>query len=237
MKRLRWHYAWIIVIVTLGTLLIAAGVRTAPTVFIKPLEAEFGWDRASISFAVAVSLFAYGFGGPLGGSLVDRSVDAKRATGVALLNQHSRMFCENLCRALDGAAAHDGQQRVWLDRLADDFAHAYLPGNDLVGLGVHQEHDRRYAARAQAGAHAHQEGLAVRFGIAKVADHQIDARRGLQDVDGFGRRGGRTHVIAILDKVLAHLRGGLRIIADDKDALLRHRRWRVDGLRFLQAVK
>ena len=70
--RLRWHYAWMIVVVTFAVLLVAAGVRTAPTVIIKPLEAEFGWDRGSISFAVAISLFAYGFGGPVGGSLVDR---------------------------------------------------------------------------------------------------------------------------------------------------------------------
>src|SRR5205085_7522675 len=53
-------------------LLVAAGVRTAPAVFIKPFEAEFGWNRASISLAVAVSLLMYGLGGPLGGTLVDR---------------------------------------------------------------------------------------------------------------------------------------------------------------------
>lgn len=68
----RLHYAWVIVTVTFVVLLVAAGVRTAPTVIIKPLEAEFGWDRGSISFAVAISLFAYGLGGPVGGSLVDR---------------------------------------------------------------------------------------------------------------------------------------------------------------------
>jgi len=39
---------------------------------IKPLETEFGWDRGSISFAVAISLFAFGFGAPLGGSLINR---------------------------------------------------------------------------------------------------------------------------------------------------------------------
>src|SRR5688572_25556861 len=68
----RWHYGWIVVAVTFITLLFASGVRTIPSVIIKPLEAEFGWDRTSISFAVAISLFAYGFGGPIGGSLVDR---------------------------------------------------------------------------------------------------------------------------------------------------------------------
>lgn len=68
----RFHYAWIILVVTFFTLLFAAGVRTIPGVIIKPLEAEFGWDRGSISFAVAVSLFAYGLGGPVSGTLVDR---------------------------------------------------------------------------------------------------------------------------------------------------------------------
>ncbi len=71
-KRLPIHYGWIIVGVTFFTLLFAAGVRTIPSVIIKPLEAEFGWDRTTVSFAVALSLFAYGFGGPIAGSLVDR---------------------------------------------------------------------------------------------------------------------------------------------------------------------
>ncbi|MCC7448742.1 MAG: MFS transporter [Anaerolineae bacterium] len=68
----RWHYAWVVSAITFTVLLISAGVRTAPGVIIKPLEAEFHWDRASISFAVAVSLFAFGFGAPMAGSLIDR---------------------------------------------------------------------------------------------------------------------------------------------------------------------
>ena len=39
---------------------------------IKPLEAEFGWDRASISLAIAVSILAFGLGAPLSGGLIDR---------------------------------------------------------------------------------------------------------------------------------------------------------------------
>lgn len=70
MKKL--YYGWIVAVVTFFTLMISSGIRNAPGVIIKPLEGEFGWDRASISFAVAVSLFAYGFGAPLGGTLIDR---------------------------------------------------------------------------------------------------------------------------------------------------------------------
>ncbi|MEZ4667946.1 MAG: MFS transporter [Anaerolineae bacterium] len=72
MLRTRFHYAFVVVVVTFCALLISAGVRTAPSVIIRPLEAEFAWSRASISLAVAVSLFAFGFGAPLGGSLIDR---------------------------------------------------------------------------------------------------------------------------------------------------------------------
>lgn len=52
---------------------------------IKPMEAEFGWDRASISFAIAVSLFVFGFGGALGGTLVDRFGPRRVMTGGLLI--------------------------------------------------------------------------------------------------------------------------------------------------------
>jgi MFS family permease len=66
------HYAWVIVAITFLVLLAAAGVRAAPGVLIKPLEAAFGWDRASISLAVALSFIAFGLGAPISGGLVDR---------------------------------------------------------------------------------------------------------------------------------------------------------------------
>lgn len=68
----RFHYAWVVVAVTFLSLLTAQAVRATPGLIILPLETEFGWDRASISLAVAVSLIAFGLGGPLGGGLVDR---------------------------------------------------------------------------------------------------------------------------------------------------------------------
>jgi MFS family permease len=68
----RLPYAFVIVAVTFVVLLAAAGVRAAPGVLIKPLEAEFGWDRASISLAIAVSILAFGLGAPLSGGLIDR---------------------------------------------------------------------------------------------------------------------------------------------------------------------
>jgi sugar phosphate permease len=68
----RIHYAWVVAALTFIALLVAASVRAAPGIFIKPFEAEFGWDRASISLAVSISLITFGLGGPVGGTLVDR---------------------------------------------------------------------------------------------------------------------------------------------------------------------
>ena len=55
-----WHYAWIVVAVTFVTLLISGGVQAALGVLIRPLEAEFGWGRASISLAIGVGFLVYG---------------------------------------------------------------------------------------------------------------------------------------------------------------------------------
>ncbi|HEX2173310.1 MAG TPA: MFS transporter, partial [Dehalococcoidia bacterium] len=66
------YYGWIVVAVTFLTLLVAAGVRGAPGIIIIPIEGEFGWDRASISLAIAVNLVAYGLASPLSGRLINR---------------------------------------------------------------------------------------------------------------------------------------------------------------------
>lgn len=70
--RLGVHYGWIVAGAAFVAILVAAGVRAAPGVLIKPLEGEFGWDRAETSFAVAIGFVTYGLGAPLAGSLIDR---------------------------------------------------------------------------------------------------------------------------------------------------------------------
>ncbi|MBK8026944.1 MAG: MFS transporter [Chloroflexi bacterium] len=72
MTNRRFHYAWVIVFVTFLGLLLSAGVRNATSILFEPLEAQFGWDRASISFAFAISLVFFGLGAPIGGTLIDR---------------------------------------------------------------------------------------------------------------------------------------------------------------------
>ncbi|MDQ6859184.1 MAG: MFS transporter [Chloroflexota bacterium] len=68
----RFHYAWVVVAITFLALLVTSSVRAAPGVLITPLEREYGWDRAAISAAIAVSILTFGLGGPLSGTLVER---------------------------------------------------------------------------------------------------------------------------------------------------------------------
>jgi sugar phosphate permease len=80
----RLHYAWIIAAVTFVVGLLTAGVRAAPGVLIVPLEQEFGWSRATISFAVGVNLLLYGLIGPFAAALMDR-FGVRRTMTVALV--------------------------------------------------------------------------------------------------------------------------------------------------------
>ncbi|MBI2371172.1 MAG: MFS transporter [Deltaproteobacteria bacterium] len=66
------HYAWVMAGMTFLALLSASGVRSSFGVFIKPMEREFGWDRATLSLAASLSLFLFGAVGPLMGRVVDR---------------------------------------------------------------------------------------------------------------------------------------------------------------------
>jgi MFS family permease len=52
-------------------MLAASGIRAVFGVFIKPIEAEFGWTRAQLSGAAALSLFVLGAVGPMVGWLAD----------------------------------------------------------------------------------------------------------------------------------------------------------------------
>lgn len=66
------HYGWVVAIVSLLTLITAAGFRSTVGLLIVPLQDEFGWSRATISAAVAINLILYGLGGPFAAGLYDR---------------------------------------------------------------------------------------------------------------------------------------------------------------------
>ncbi|HEX8056000.1 MAG TPA: MFS transporter, partial [Novosphingobium sp.] len=56
--------------VTFVALLAAAGLRSAPSVMMVPLEVHFRWDRATISATSAVGIFLYGLVGPFAAALM-----------------------------------------------------------------------------------------------------------------------------------------------------------------------
>jgi MFS family permease len=66
------HYGWIVLGAVVLVMLGGSGLRAMFGVFIKPMEAEFGWDRASLSGAAALSLLLLGAIGPFWGWLADR---------------------------------------------------------------------------------------------------------------------------------------------------------------------
>jgi sugar phosphate permease len=79
----RLHYAWIIAAVTFVVIALTAGVRASPGVLIVPLETEFHWSRATISFAVGINLLLYGMIGPFAAALMDR-FGVRRTMSLAL---------------------------------------------------------------------------------------------------------------------------------------------------------
>ncbi|HET9220895.1 MAG TPA: MFS transporter [Roseiflexaceae bacterium] len=68
----RFYYGWIVVATTALTLLVSAGVRSAPGVFLNTLNADMGWSLAAISFAVSIGLMLFGLAAPLSGWLIGR---------------------------------------------------------------------------------------------------------------------------------------------------------------------
>jgi predicted MFS family arabinose efflux permease len=66
------HYAWIVFATTFLILIAASGFRSTPSVLILPLQDEFGWSRATISFAISVNLLLFGFMGPFAAALMMR---------------------------------------------------------------------------------------------------------------------------------------------------------------------
>jgi MFS family permease len=69
--RKRLYYGWIVLAAVVFVMLGGSGIRAVFGVFIKPIEAEFGWTRQQLSGAAALSLFVLGAVGPTVGWLAD----------------------------------------------------------------------------------------------------------------------------------------------------------------------
>jgi sugar phosphate permease len=66
------HYAFVVAGLTFLVLLVGAGMRAVPGVFVVPFEQEFGWSRATISLAVGVCIGLYGLTAPFSAAMMDR---------------------------------------------------------------------------------------------------------------------------------------------------------------------
>jgi sugar phosphate permease len=66
------HYAWVVTMLTALVLLTSAGTRALAGLLLKPLEDDLGWSRPDISLAFAISIFWFGLGGPVAGTLIER---------------------------------------------------------------------------------------------------------------------------------------------------------------------
>ena len=80
----RLHPAWRIAAITFVVLMVAAGVRSAPSVLIVPFEHEFGWSRATTGFAIGLNILLYGLVGPFAAAILER-FGIRRTVAVALL--------------------------------------------------------------------------------------------------------------------------------------------------------
>ena len=85
-RALGHRYAYVVVAITFLSLLVAAGLRAAPSVLMLPIQGWFGWSRATVSLAAAVGIFLYGLVGPFAAALM-QTVGIKRTllAGLALM--------------------------------------------------------------------------------------------------------------------------------------------------------
>ena len=77
------HRAWWVAAITMAALVAAAGFRSSTGALLEPLEAEFGWSRATTSGAVSLNLVIYGLTAPFAAALMER-FGVRRVVAAAL---------------------------------------------------------------------------------------------------------------------------------------------------------
>jgi MFS family permease len=82
-RQRKFHYAWVVAIVTFVVLMMTAGFRSVPGVFIVPLGKEFGWSHALVGGAISINLLLFGLGAPFAAAIVER-FGVRRVTVFAL---------------------------------------------------------------------------------------------------------------------------------------------------------
>lgn len=83
-NRTRFYYGWLVVGASFLITLLSMGTHSSFGNFLKPMSAEFGWDRATASLPAAVAILMNGLFQPLVGQLVDR-VGPRRVITLSIL--------------------------------------------------------------------------------------------------------------------------------------------------------
>lgn len=113
----RIFYGWWIVLATFVIIFFGTGIGFYSFgVFVKPLEEEFGWNRAIISGAVAVWAVVYGFTGPVIGLLL-HNYGARKVIAFSA-------FVAGTCYVLFG----------WLNQLPQLYILMFLAGIGVAGV-------------------------------------------------------------------------------------------------------
>ena len=121
------HYGWTVVAVSFVAMLVAAGTRAAPSVLMVPWETEFGWSRATISFAIAVQLMIFGIVGPFSRLTID---------------DYRRQFETNvfgLLRTLYAGLSEIQKSRGHLVLIGSVAGGVEEVGHDVVAVGICHE--------------------------------------------------------------------------------------------------
>lgn len=71
-KRPLFFYGWVIVGITVVSMILIYGIRHSFSIFFPSILNEFGWGRGSTAIMLSLNILIYGFFAPLAGSLGDR---------------------------------------------------------------------------------------------------------------------------------------------------------------------
>ncbi|MFI3903569.1 MFS transporter [Ochrobactrum sp. S1502_03] len=66
------HYGWVVAAITFVTMLATAAAMGSAGILIEPLQREFGWTNANISFAMALRLVLFGLMGPFAAAFMNQ---------------------------------------------------------------------------------------------------------------------------------------------------------------------
>ncbi|MDB5040213.1 MAG: ybfB [Candidatus Eremiobacteraeota bacterium] len=81
----RVYFGWFVVAATFVTLVCVAGILTAPTLFMRPMQAEFGWTEAQVATAIGIQIALFGLTGPFAAAAMERFGVRKTVTGALCL--------------------------------------------------------------------------------------------------------------------------------------------------------